>query len=158
MCSADPGKHIPSQTPLTPPQIARRLVSARQSERFGGGNAARSAAAACEQLYRDLSRWVGRDGCHALFERALSELRTQNSALDAVRLHPKSDPYVDGVAETIMSHGEAATAQALEKVVTRVVEILGRLVGDDMASILIERSLVSAGSVEPRSDHKREKA
>ena len=158
MSSADDGKHVPSRSQLTPPQIARRLISARQSERFGGGSAARAAAAAGDQLYRDLSRWVGPDGCHALFTRALSESRGQNSTLDAIQLRARSDPYIDGIAESIMSHGDAAAAQGLETIMVRVVEILGRLVGDDMAGILIERSLASAGSAEPRTDHKREKA
>jgi hypothetical protein len=42
-----------------------------------------------------------------------------------------------------MADGDAATAEALESMLARLVELLGRLIGDDMAMKLIERSLAS---------------
>jgi hypothetical protein len=44
-----------------------------------------------------------------------------------------------------MAHGDAATAEALESMLVRLVELLGRLIGDDMAMKLIERSLAASG-------------
>lgn len=46
-----------------------------------------------------------------------------------------------GVPETITAHGDAATAEALESMLVHLVELLGRLIGDDMATKLIERSV-----------------
>lgn len=140
---ADEGKNTlsPDQPPARP--IARRLVNSQRSERAGGDTPARAAASACDYLYRELSRWVGADGCHALFTRALAQARTESPALGQIQLRARSESYLDGVAETIMAHGDAATAEALESMLVRLVELLGRLIGDDMATKLIERSLAA---------------
>jgi hypothetical protein len=118
---------------------------------------ARAAAASCDHLYRELSRWVGPDGCHALFTRALAQARAEHPALAQIHLKPRSEPYIDGVAESIMAHGDPATAEALESMLARLVELLGRLIGDDMAMKLIERSLVSDGDG-ASSENRREEA
>jgi len=115
-------------------QIVRRLI--------GGGDTA-ACGAACDDLYRDLSRWVGPDGCHALFKRALAETRATHPALERLQLRAHSDPYIDGVADALAEHGEAAAADAFESLLFSLVELLGRLIGDDMASKLIERSLAA---------------
>ncbi len=139
-------------------QIAHRLVNTRRSERAGGDTAARAAAAACDHLYRELSRWVGSDGCHALFTRALAQARTEYPALGQIELRAGSEPYIDGVAATIMAHGDPATAEALETVLVRLVELLGRLIGDDMAMKLIERSLAASETGDATLDGTREEA
>ena len=157
MSQADPGKLVRSSDQQTPSQIARRLVSIRPSEHAGADTRARAAAAACDHLYRELSRWVGRDGCHALFARALSEARTDDSALEGIHLRAGSDPYVDGTAETITAYGDAATAEGLESMLVRLVELLGRLIGDDMAVKLIEQSLAPSEGSDGTAD-KREEA
>ena len=158
MSQADPGKLVRSSDQPTPSQIARRLVSIRPSERGGADTPARAAAAACDHLYRELSRWVGRDGCHALFARSLSEARTDDSALEGIHLRAGSDPYVDGIAETIMAYGDPATTEGLESMLVRLVELLGRLIGEDMAMVLLERSLATAGSAHPTFNARQEEA
>jgi len=131
------------------------LISSRPPHTKRGDTAARAAAAACDNLYRELSRWVGADGCHALFTRALAETRPEYPALEKIRLHPKSESYVDGIADSIMAYGDPETAKALESVLVRLVELLGRLIGDDMAGKLIDRTF---GDSRQRSDDTREEA
>jgi hypothetical protein len=142
MSPANRAKRSVSRDQPTPTQIARLLIKHRRSEQ-AGISPARAAAAACDHLYRELSRWVGSDGCHALFTRALAEVRIQHPALESVQLHARSDPYTDGVAEAIIAHGDPATAAGLEALLVRLIEILGRLIGEDMSTILIERSLAA---------------
>lgn len=139
-------------------EIARRLINSRHPERKGADSRARAAAAACDDLYRDLSRWVGSDGCHALFTRALAQAQLEYATLDRVQLRPGSEPYIDGVAETIMGLGDAATAEALESMLVHLVELLGRLIGDDIATKLIERSLAAADRDDTTPDDRREEA
>lgn len=122
-------------------KITHQLINGRRSQ-DDGDTAAR--AAACDRLYRDLTRWVGPDGCHALFTRALAESLTEYPLLAQVQLRPQSEPYVDGVADAARSHGDAVTAEALESIIVHVIELLRRLVGDDMAIKLIERSLTAS--------------
>ena len=74
-----------------------------------------------------------------------------------IQLRARSEPYIEGVAETIMAHGDAATADALELMLADLVELLGRLIGDDMAMKLIERSL-AASETGATSDGRREEA
>jgi hypothetical protein len=124
-------------------QIARRLIDSRRSEPGEAHSEAR-AAAACDALYRGLSRWVGSDGSHALFSRALAEARTKHPSLMQIELRVRSEPYVDGVTETIMAHGEAATRAGLESMLVRLIALLGRLIGDEMAMRLIEQSLAAS--------------
>jgi hypothetical protein len=143
MNAADNGKEgLSRASPAR--QIARRLIDSRRPERKGADTAARAAASACEHLYQELSRWVGPDGCHALFTRALAQAQAEYPALGQIQLRARSEPYIDGVAATIMAHGDAATAEALESMLVRLIELLGRLIGDDMAMKLIERSLLAS--------------
>lgn len=139
-------------------QVVRRLLSTRRSDRAGGGTPARAAAAASDHLYRELSRWVGPDGCHALFTRALAEAKVEHPPSAQIQLHARAHPYVDGVAEAIMAHGDPATAEALESMLVRLVELLGRLIGDDMAMKLIEQSLSASESGRGASDSRQEEA
>ena len=155
MCSGDT---LSGVTETGSRQIARRLINRRRSEQAGGDTAARAAAAACDDLYRELSRWVGPDGCHALFTRALAQARTEYPALGQIQLRARAEPYIDGVAATIMAQGDAATADALESMLVRVVELLGRLIGDDMAMKLIEQSLAASERGDPTSDDRWEEA
>jgi hypothetical protein len=158
MNTSDQGKETLSRDQPPARQIAHRLINSPRSGRAGGEADARAAAAACDHLYRELSRWVGSDGCNALFTRALAQARTEYPALGKIQLRSRSEPYIDGVAETIMAYGDAATAEALEHMLARLVELLGRLIGDDMAMKLIERSLAASERGVATSDGRREEA
>jgi hypothetical protein len=158
MKSAGKGKVSPSEKDASAREIARRLIRGGGSAEEGGDSPARAAAAAGDRLYRELSRWVGRDGCHALFARALAEARTDHPALGKIQLHTRAEPYIDGVAETIIAQGDPATAEALESMLVRLVELLGRLIGDDMAIKLIERTLAPPDRADWTSDNRREEA
>ena len=137
-------------------QIVRRLINSRRSEGADGDSSA--SAAAGDHLYRELSRWVGPDGCHALFARALAEARREYTPLGQIQLRAGTDPYIGGVAETVAAHADAPTGKALEAMLVHLVELLGRLIGDDMATKLIERSSFASERANHTSHSKREKA
>lgn len=139
-------------------RIARRLISTRRPDRREDDTPARTTAAASDHLYRELSRWLGRDGCHALFARALAQATTDYPILEQIQLRARAQPYIDGVAETIMAHGDAATAEGLEWMLVLLVELLGRLIGDDMATKLIEQSVGIAERGGASSANRREEA
>lgn len=151
MSASEQHKSPLSQEDLATRQVVRRLIDGSLPRRAGGDTAAWGAAAVCDDLYRDLSHWVGPDGCHALFTRALAQARTEHAALEQIRLRAKATPYVDGVAEALMEHGNGATSEAFEALLFRLIELLGRLIGDEMASKLLEQSMVAppSGDVTP---------
>jgi hypothetical protein len=78
--------------------------------------------------------------------------------LGQIQLRARTEPYIEGVAEGIMAHGDAATAEALESMLVRLAELLGRLIGDDMAMKLIERSLAVSNRGDPTSGSRQEEA
>jgi len=73
-------------------------------------------------------------------------------------LHARSDPYIEGVAESIMAAGDAPTGAALESMLAGLIDLLRRLIGNDMATKLIERSLTSSDGTGAITDRKREEA
>jgi hypothetical protein len=139
--TADPDKDPLSRADSPAWRMVQRLVDGSRVK-AEGDRAADARAAACDRLYGNLSRWVGPDGCHALYTRALAQARTEHPALGTIELRARAVPYVDGVAATVAAHGDGETAEALDVLLFRLVELLDRLIGDDMASKLIERSLV----------------
>lgn len=123
------------------PSLARRLI-ARQRETAGSTTTkAASAALAAEEVYESLSRWIGSDGCHALFVRARALAVTARPALDMLYLRARAKPYVEKTSDAIGEFGDAATADAIESMLVGMIDLLGRLIGVDMATNLIERSL-----------------
>ena len=141
---------LPDLTPAG--QLARRLIERGSAEDAGSLKSAQLAAATLDRLYQDLSIWVGLDGCHALFTRALSEAQLKHPLLETIHLHARSSPYLEGVAETIEQHDAEETAEALESMLVILIELMGRLIGDDMATNLIER-----GFAESAADATRER-
>ena len=132
---------IPSGTPDAR-ELIRNLVDLEADALSDEAPVAASATlATSERLYRELSRWVGSVGCHALFTRALADARVSHPLLTGVRVQEGDQPSFEGTAEIIDAHGASATAEALEAMLVTLVEILGRLIGDDMAMKLILQSL-----------------
>jgi hypothetical protein len=158
MATADQDREDPRDRQSPTRKIARRLIEARRSERTEGDTPARAAARASDRLYRELSRWVGLDGCHALFSRALTDARSEFKALGQIQIRARSQPHIDGVAETIIARGDPATAEALESMLVGLAGLLGRLIGDDMAMKLIERSLAGSAHADQNSDRSQEGA
>jgi hypothetical protein len=134
------------------------LIGSRQLKRGDGAPSARAAGEACDHLYQELARWVGSDGCHALFARALAEARSSHPALTQVELRARSDPFVDGIAETITAHGDPATLTALESMLAVLVDLLRRLIGNDIAAKLIGRSLSTIHDAGAITDRTQEEA
>jgi hypothetical protein len=134
---------VPSNLPPAS-QLARRLIDSSRGNGARSPDSAHAAAAAFDHLYQSLSRWVGLDGCHALFTRAHAQARAKYPLLADIELRARSTPYLDGVAETVDQHGAVETVAALESMLVVLIELLGRLIGDDMATKLIERDLAES--------------
>jgi hypothetical protein len=118
--------------------LARRLIARAAEVNHGAVSAPVAIQAACERTYRELSRWVGPAGSHALLTRSLAEAQLQHSFLKDIRVGELSRPGMEGVTEIIAAHGDSAVSKALEAVLQTLLELLGRLIGDDMAARLVE--------------------
>ena len=127
--------------PATPSarEVAHRLIARDAVASDVPDGAAVSARLACERICRDLSRWLGAAGCDALFARALADSRAVHPLLDRIRIGARSESGLEGVEEAVRADGAAAVAAALEAVLVAMIELLGRLIGSDMALRLLEQ-------------------
>ena len=148
---------MPSDLPRAK-QLSSRLVDYVRGLEASGIHFAHPAAATLDHLYRDLARWVGFDGCHALFVRALAEARTDHPLLETIELRPRETPYLVGVAETAEKQGSRKTEQALEAMLVIVIGVLGRLIGDEMAATLIQRGLPESAEDDTEQASRRAEA
>jgi hypothetical protein len=139
-------------------KLAQQSIALKRAESGNGASASTVAALSVEALYKGLSQWVGIDGCHALFARALADAQGEHPMLSALRLRPRAKPYLDGVASAASKYGDTATADAIEATLTGTIELLGRLIGADMAANLIERSLLESSRDSAKPGDRRAEA
>ena len=147
--------------PISPAaRAAAQRLLARASE--SGDGEAPDPVTTADRVYRamgsTLTRWFGPFGYHALLVRALAETRRAHPALRAVSIKGPTDPRLEGIAHAAAAYGSTATVTALTDVVASVVELLGRLIGEDMAAKLIDAVMPelrnAAGSIVDSKEHK----
>jgi hypothetical protein len=132
---------MPGET--TSRDVARRLIDKSQPkhpEKRGTDATRASVQAACENVFIDLARWFGVGGSRALFVRGIAKARPDHPALGAFRIGDDTDQVFGDLSSLAATHGDAAIADALEAVLVATLDLLGRLVGDDMVPRLLEES------------------
>ena len=127
---------------IRPPQeLAERVLAhARAHDRNGRSPSSRVdvACAAFHRTGRELSRWVGSGGCHALLARAVTKAKVDHTALGPVTLLDGPELRLEGVVGAGDPEG---VAEGLESALETLFELLSRLVGADLAWQLVESSL-----------------
>jgi hypothetical protein len=95
------------------------------------------------QLAAELSRWLGPFGYHALLTRALADARVDHPALRGVHVGAPPAPELAGLADAARTHGADAAVEGVEAVLASLIDLLGRLIGDDLAATLIDRTILA---------------
>jgi hypothetical protein len=142
----------------SPASAAARELAIRLLTREGSGpprsDTVDSPDRVCAGVSEELSRWIGRDGCRALFARALATAQADGGhpVLDLVRVSTGSVSCLDGLAEGAARCGSDAATAGAAAVLSALIELLGRLIGDDMALSLLAHSAPSprGAPVNPR--------
>ncbi len=93
---------------------------------------------ALRRVTDNLRDTIGVDGCSALLERGLLRTETQHPALTLLRRPNGRELHLDGVAAAVEIHGLAAVEKAITALMGALIEILGRLIGEDMAIRIID--------------------
>ena len=127
-----------AQSPL---QRARRLV-AREAAQVGDGAPAKVGAAltrTCLHVSENLRDTLGDAGWAALLARALARTEADHPALKGIRRQNEDDIDVDSVVAAVEVHGVASSTAAFEALLAALIEILSRLIGEDMAIRLLDR-------------------
>ena len=134
-------------------RIARRLLA---RDITPGGDDRSAAAAAVLQGNVDrvsdrLRDALGDDGRAALLARALSRTEKGHPALLRIRRLEHEVMQLDGVAKSVATDGMAVTTAAIEVLVAAVIEVLSRLIGEDMALRIIGDDTESEAGDDARS-------
>jgi hypothetical protein len=126
-----------SQTPL---QVARAILArervpggVRQPEMVRG-----TLELTCLRVAENLRDALGDDGCNALLARALARTETQHPTLRSSRSPNGGGIHLDRLISNDATHDVAAIAAGIEALLAALIEILGRLIGEDMAIRLID--------------------
>ena len=90
----------------------------------------------CAQLRTGLSRWIGADGHSALLDRAISQTRAAHPVLDRLVCTAGNSPTTRTAAR---AYGAAEVAAGMVALVSAVTELLGRIIGEEMAVRLVEQ-------------------
>jgi hypothetical protein len=132
---------VPPPTKTVVRELATQLL-ARESSAPLGADTTGAADRVCRRVSDDLARWMGNDGCRALFARALATAQAGGGhpALEMVRISAGSVYCLDGLSAAAARHGAPAAMEGAAAVLAALIDLLGRLIGDDMALGLLEHS------------------
>jgi hypothetical protein len=126
---------------LSAEQLVHRLIARIATPTNDPAAIALATHAASERVYRELTRSLGQVGAAHLLSRAILIARPKHPALDQIRIDRQSTPDVTGVTAAIETFGAPATTAALEAVLATFLALLGRLIGEDLVSRLVEPAL-----------------
>jgi ribosomal protein S12 methylthiotransferase accessory factor YcaO len=127
-------------------ELARQLLAREAAAPDPHGSDTTAAAdRVCRRVSDELARWIGHDGCRALFARSLATAQAEgHPVLDAVRTSARSVYCLDGLTASAARYGAAAANDGAAAILSALIELLGRLIGDDMALHLVEQSTPAA--------------
>lgn len=126
---------------------ASRRVAERE-ERVPSGDPAALAKTLheiCVPVFASIRKSMGVDGCGALVGRAYTRAQWKHPAARTIRGDTDSDIGLPAILSAIEVHGGAATASAVDAVLSSLHEILGRLIGEDMSKRIIDHDVSPAG-------------
>ena len=118
-------------------EVAQALWARSAREATTPGEVAEAAERVCIQLRSGLGRWVGATGYRALLDRALGEARTEHPALGSLSCQGGEEPVVTAA---VREHGVAEVEAGMVAAVAALIDLLGRIIGEEMALRLVEQT------------------
>lgn len=93
------------------------------------------------RVWANLGDSVGDDGRDALLSRALARTESNHPALKDIRKLNNGAIHLNGVVASAEAHGIAPVTDAIEALLAALLDVLGRLIGEDMAMRLLDHDL-----------------
>jgi hypothetical protein len=121
-------------------EMARRLLAREMSAAVDPATVAAALHQTCVRVSANLRDSVGDDGRDALLGRALARTESQHPPLKDIR-KLNGAIHLDGIVASVEAHGVAPVTAAIEAMLTALVDVLGRLIGDDMAMRLLDHDM-----------------
>jgi hypothetical protein len=125
--------------------LARRLIEREAASANGGGAVPDGVALqrACARVLDALGNSMGEEGRNALLTRALSRAEGQHPALRNIRRLSGGGIHMEGVTATVETHPVVEVTAAVEALLGALVDVLGRLIGEDMAIRILDGDISS---------------
>ena len=86
----------------------------------------------CARVSGTLRNSLGADGCNALLVRALTRIEAQHPLIKDLRRNSDGGISFDVLVTSVDVHGVAAVSAAIEALLAALIDILVRLIGEDM--------------------------
>lgn len=123
-------------TPAAATDAARRLWARAAGDTGAPEEVAAAAERICTQLRAGLGRWIGAAGYRALLDRALGLAREEHPALAGFSCLGGEEPVTTAA---VRAQGAGEVAAGLVALVAALIELLSRIVGEEMAVRLVEQ-------------------
>jgi hypothetical protein len=121
--------------------MARRLLARESSAAGEPATVAAALQRALVRLSANLRDAVGDDGRNALLGRALARTESDYPALKDIHTLNHGAIHLDGVVASVEAHGVVPVTAAIEALLAALLDVLGRLIGEDMAMRLLDHDL-----------------
>ena len=95
----------------------------------------------CVQLQAGLVRWVGKEGYRALLHRVLELARAEHPALSRVSCYGSDEQEI---AAAVRAHGTAEVTAGMVALVATLIDLLGRIIGEEMAVELVNQAVAAS--------------
>jgi hypothetical protein len=119
--------------------VAKRLCDAAGVDALlPSPEVAAAAGRLCMHLRLGLGRWIGADGFRTLFERTISEVPLDDRSVVGFAILRGHD--CTGVAGAAEEHGAEAIAASTAALIAGIVDLLSRIVGDELAARMVEQA------------------
>jgi hypothetical protein len=125
----------PRSAPAT--DAARGLWARVAGETNAPEEVAAAAERMCTQLRTELGRWIGTDGYRTLLDRAFGLTRAEHPVLVGLSCLGGDEPVT---TTAVRSFGAAQVADAMVALVAALIELLGHIIGEEMAVHLVEQT------------------
>jgi len=125
-------------------EVALRLLT-RSGGSSGLGQGILDTSSGAEQAFRmlamELSRWFGFYGYHSLLMRALAEARREHPVLATIQVRSATEPWFEPFPVADGTHGVDAAIEGWVALLTALLELLGRVIGEDLAVKLVSQAM-----------------
>jgi hypothetical protein len=123
-------------TPVAATDAARRLWARAAGDGSAPEEVAAGADRMCAQLRVGLGRWIGAEGYRVLLERALGLARAEHPALGGLSCLGEDGATI---VAAVRAHGAGKVAGGVVASAAALIELLGRIIGEEMAVRLVEQ-------------------
>ena len=122
-------------------EVARRHWARAAGDTNTLEEVAAAAERTCTQLQAGLARWVGTEGYRALIDRALLLARAEHPALGSLSCHGGDEPVTTAA---VRAHSAAEVTAGIVALVATLIDLLSRIVGEEMAVELVNQAVTRA--------------